>query len=97
MDIGTNAKHTGIMLNDPAAFARWKKGHEATARRQVELMREEGPQPEQAVAEALSALNVLEERGEWPGPRDPVSERQVQQVRRRWALIQRRARQLRTR
>jgi hypothetical protein len=54
-------------------------------------MRAEGPQVEQAVAEAISAAEALEAEGKWPGPRDPVSERAVERVRRRWARIGRRA------
>lgn len=72
--------------------ARMRRGHAAAAARQRELSREEGPRPEQAVAEALSALAALEAMGMWPGPRDPVSERGVAAVRDRWARIQRRAR-----
>jgi hypothetical protein len=29
----------------------------------------------------------------WPGPRDPASERSVEEVRRRWVRIQQRAQQ----
>lgn len=71
---------------------RWRRGLAAAAARQRELSYAEGPSPEQAVAEALSALNALDEMGAWPGPRDPVSERGVREVRRRWARIQRLAR-----
>jgi hypothetical protein len=53
--------------------------------------------PEQAVAEALSALSALKTMGLWPGPRDPVSEAAVLQVRRRWAKIQKRAKQAQSR
>lgn len=70
-------------------LARWRRGHAAAAARKRELLRAEGPRPEQAVAEALSALEALEAMGAWPGPRDPVSEREVRKVRRRWARIQR--------
>ncbi|MEW5741767.1 MAG: hypothetical protein AB1938_22800, partial [Myxococcota bacterium] len=91
------AAHNTRVRDEAAAITRWKKGHEAAARRQLQLLREEGPNPAQAVAEAGSALNVLESEGSWPGPRDPVSQLAVEQVRRRWALIERRARQLRTR
>lgn len=75
-----------------ADVLRWRKGQEAGAARQRELLREEGPRPEQSIAEALDALDALAAMGLWPGPRDPVSERGVQEVRRRWALIQRNAR-----
>lgn len=72
-----------------------RRGHQAAAERQRELMRAEGPQPEQAVAEALAAAAALAEEGKWPGPRDPVSERAVEEVRRRWVRIVRNARQAR--
>jgi hypothetical protein len=74
-------------------IARMRRGQAAAARRRRELERIEGPQPMQAVAEALSAARALAAIGLWPGPRDPVSERSVEEVRRRWARIERRARQ----
>jgi hypothetical protein len=52
---------------------------------------EQGPNPAQAVAEALSALNALGQMGLWPGPRDTASEAAVIEVRERWARIQKRA------
>jgi hypothetical protein len=72
-----------------------RRGQRAAAERQRELMRAEGPRPEQAVAEALAAAAALASRGTWPGPRDPVSERAVEEVRRRWVRIEQRARQAR--
>ena len=60
--------------------------------RQRALRAAEGPRPAQAVAECLSILNALEAMGRWPGPRDPVNEHGVQEVRGRWARIQRRSR-----
>jgi hypothetical protein len=79
------------------AVQRWKHGQLAAAQRQRDLMRAEGPDPQQAVAEALDALDALESAGLWPGPRDAVSERAVIAVRDRWARIQRNARAARTR
>jgi hypothetical protein len=73
-----------------------RRGQQAAAERQRELLRAEGPQPEQAVAEALAAVAALAAEGKWPGPRDPVSERAVEEVRRRWVRIERRAQQART-
>lgn len=67
------------------------------AARSCELAAREGPRPAQAVAEALSAAAALETMGIWPGPRDPVSEAAVLQVRRRWARIQQRAKSARRR
>jgi hypothetical protein len=78
--------------SEKRALMRFRRGHAAAAERQRELVREEGPDPEQAVAESLAALNALADMGLWPGPRDAVSERAVLEVRRRWACIQRRAR-----
>jgi len=71
------------------------RGFGAAATRQRELMRAEGPRPEQAVAEAIAAAEALAEEGRWPAPRDPVSQRAVEQVRQRWALIERNAKQAR--
>lgn len=80
-----------------AAVRRWKRGQALAAARSREVAAREGPRPEQAVAEALSALSALARMGMWPGPRDAVSEDAVLQVRRRWARIQKRARQARSR
>jgi hypothetical protein len=77
------------VTDEREALRRWRKGQAAAARRQNELSYLEGPRPEQAVAESLAALNALAEMGLWPGPRDPVGERQVESVRRRWARIER--------
>lgn len=73
-------------------IARMRRGHAAAAEMQRVLAAREGPQPELAVAEALSALDALHTMGFWPGPRDPVSERGVEEVRARWLRIERRAR-----
>jgi hypothetical protein len=70
-------------------------GQQAAAARQRELMRAEGPRPERSVAEALAAAAALAATGKWPGPRDPVSERAVEEVRLRWVRIEQRARQAR--
>ena len=80
------------MADTRAAIQRWRAGHAAAALRQRELLAAEGARPEQAVAEALAAINALEALGQWPGPRDAVSEQAVEVVRRRWARIQTRAR-----
>jgi hypothetical protein len=71
---------------------RLRRGHAAAAERARDVARVEGPRPEQAVAEALAAAAALHEMGIWPGPRDPASERSVEEVRRRWVRIKRRAR-----
>jgi hypothetical protein len=74
-------------------IARMLRGHRAAAARQRELLRAEGPQPDQAVAEAIAAAGALAAQGKWPLPRDPVAERAVEGVRRRWVRIARNARQ----
>jgi hypothetical protein len=79
--------------DEAALVKRWRLGHAAAAERQRSLLAEEGPRPAQAVAESLSALNALEAMGLWPGPRDEISERGVEQVRQRWAKVQKRAKQ----
>jgi hypothetical protein len=63
---------------------------------QHSLQAAEGPRPARAVAQSLSALSALKTMGRWPGPRDPVSERAIEEVRRRWARIQQRARAARS-
>ncbi len=84
-------------LEEAARVRRWTRGHERAAHRQRSLLVEKGPDPRQSVAESLSALNAMDAMGMWPTPRDPISERAVQQVRRRWAQVQRRAKQAWTR
>lgn len=79
-------------MDERANIRKLRRGQQAAAARKLELARAEGPRPEQAVAEALDALDALAEMDLWPGPRDEVSERAVQEVRRRWARIQRHAR-----
>jgi hypothetical protein len=37
-----------------------------------QALREEGPNPEVAVAEAVAALEALASMGQWPGPRDTI-------------------------
>jgi hypothetical protein len=78
------------------SIRRWLAGQRAAARLQRVLQAAEGPRPARAVAHSLSALSALEAMGRWPGPRDPVSERAVDEVRRRWARIQHHARRTRT-
>jgi hypothetical protein len=83
-------------VESKAAVRRWRQGQQAAADRQRELMRTQGPDSDQAVAEALAALDALEAMGMWPGPRDPLSEQAVEVVRRRWARIQTRAKEIAT-
>lgn len=84
------------MSSPKRAVRRWLAGQQAAARVQRALQAAEGPRPARAVAHALSALSALEAMGRWPAPRDPVTERSIQEVRRRWARIQRRARATRS-
>jgi hypothetical protein len=74
-----------------ALIRRLRRGQLAAARRQLELCAAEGPNPEQAVAEALAAFDLVCRGKSQPSERDPVSEREVTEVRRRWARIQKRA------
>jgi hypothetical protein len=73
------------------AVRRWLRGQARASERARQASAAEGPNPEQAVAEALSAVNALAEMGMWPGPRDPANEAAVVEVRRRWVRIQKRA------
>jgi hypothetical protein len=59
------------------------------ALRQRRLLEQRGPLPEQAVAECLDALEILERMGAWPGPRDAVQQGDVERVRRLWARVKR--------
>lgn len=79
-------------MDERAKIAKFRRGQEVAASRKLQLARAEGPRPEQAIAEALDALDALADMGLWPGPRDAVSERAVEEVRRRWARIQTHAR-----
>jgi hypothetical protein len=74
-----------------AAVRKFLAGQRAAGDRQRALLREEGPRPERAVAEFLSMLNLMADAGIWPGPRDPVAERDVEEVRRLWVRVKRRA------
>jgi hypothetical protein len=93
-----NPNHPDILARETAPLdegeriRRWRRGMQAAADLQRSLRAAEGPRLAQAVAECLSVLNALEAMGRWPAPLDPVSEQQVQEVRGRWARIQRRAR-----
>jgi len=82
-------------VSEKDAVKRMLRGFGAAQVRQRELLRVEGPRPEQAVAEAIAAADALAAEGKWPGPRDPVSERAVEGVRRRWVRIGSNARQAR--
>src|SRR5262249_39649869 len=79
-------------LDEGQRIRRWRQGMQAAEERQRDLRAAEGPRPAQAVAELFSVLSALEAMGRWPGPSDPVAEERVQEVRERWARIQRRAR-----
>ena len=84
------------MNDERAVVKRWLAGQRASERMQRTLQAIEGPRPARAVAQSLSALSALETMGRWPGPRDPVSEHAIEEVRRRWARIQQRARAARS-
>jgi len=81
-------------LDEAAKLRRWKRGHALAAQRQRQLRAHTGAQPAQAVAESLSALNAMESMAIWPAPRDAFSERGIEEVRRRWARVQRHAKQV---
>lgn len=77
--------------DEATAVRRFLRGQAMAAARGRQALAAEGPNPKQAVAEALSAVNALAEMGLWPGPRDPANEAAVIQVRQRWARIQKKA------
>ncbi|HEY2407554.1 MAG TPA: hypothetical protein VGI10_16210 [Polyangiaceae bacterium] len=79
-------------MSERAHVRRWLRGMRASANLQRALSASEGPKPARAVAHSLSALGALEEMGRWPAPRDAVSERAIEEVRRRWIRIEERAR-----
>ena len=70
-------------------------GFRAATLRQQQLRKVEGPRPQQAVAEAIAAANALATERKWPGPREAVTERAVEGVRRRWVRIGHNAKQAR--
>jgi hypothetical protein len=78
----------GATTREAERIKRWRQGQIAAARRQLELSASEGPNPAQAVAEALSAFELVTRGKRQPSQRDPISERDVTEVRRRWARIQ---------
>lgn len=86
-------RHPSFTMDDErAAVRRWLAGQRASTRMQRTLQAAEGPRPARAVVQSLSALSALETMGRWPSPRDVVSERAIEEVRRRWVRIQQRAR-----
>jgi len=80
------------MQDERVAVRRWLTGMRASGEAQRTLQRAEGPRPTRAVEQSIAALAALSAMGRWPGPRDAVSERAIDEVRARWARIQRRAR-----
>lgn len=84
-------------LDEAAAIRRWKRGQARATQRQRSLLAVNGPEPAVAIAESLSALNAVDAMGMWPAPRDAISEQGIDQVRRRWARVQHRAKQARPR
>jgi hypothetical protein len=90
--LSKRARSTGsTRAREKAAVQRWLRGQVLASSRSRQLAADEGPDPAQAVTEALSAANALAAMGFWPGPRDPASETAIIEVRRRWARIQKRA------
>jgi hypothetical protein len=83
------------MADQRAAFRRWRRGHQAAARRQQQLLAEEGARPDVAIAESRAALNALEQISGFPSDRDPVAEAAIDDVRRRWARVQQQAKRAR--
>lgn len=81
----------GVVIDERARLERFLAGQRASAQAQQELQRAEGPKPERAVAQALSALSALRKMGRFPAPRDAFSQAAIDEVRARWARIQNRA------
>lgn len=93
---GSSAYYTW-MTNEQRAVRAWLRGHRVAQSTQRAVRASAGARPSIAVAESLAALNAAHEMGIWPGPRSEISERAVQHVRRRWVLVQNRARQAKNR
>ena len=85
------------MADDKAAMIAFLHGHRAAERRQRVLLAAEGPQPALAVAESLAALDAAQQLGMWPAPRSEREERDIERLRVRWARIEQRAANARTR
>jgi hypothetical protein len=77
------------MRDTAASVLRFLAGHRAAEERQRRLTERRGAIPEQAVKECIDVLAALERMGTWPGPRDPVQERDVVRVRKLWARVKR--------
>ncbi len=92
-DLGDTADtiYTGLVTDEKRAVRAMLRGYRAAELRQLELRAREGPRPEQAVAESLSALNAAKDMGLWPAPRGAVEQSDIERVRRRWARVQNRA------
>jgi hypothetical protein len=74
-----------------AAYAKWRRGQAAAARRQQELLVTEGARPEVSIAESRAAANAHEQMSGWPSERDGVAAQAIAIVRRRWARVEQRA------
>jgi hypothetical protein len=75
-------------VNDREAVKKMLRGHAAAAEMQKRLLAAEGPRAETSFAEAAALIDVLEDLHGWPGERSTLADRGVQEVRRRWAKIQ---------
>lgn len=65
------------------------RGHVAAAEMQKRLLAAEGPREETSFEDAIALITVVDELHGWPGQRSRLGERGVEEVRRRWAKIQR--------
>ena len=65
-------RKSSVNQREQAAVRRWLHGQAAAAARSRQAAAEAGPDPKQAIAEALSAVRALAAIGLWPGPRDPA-------------------------
>jgi hypothetical protein len=78
-------------VDEKQAILRMRRGFVAASARQRALDAQRGAQPEQAVAELLSATAALAREGSWPAPRDVVASRGIDEVRARWVRMRRNA------
>jgi hypothetical protein len=76
-------------VGDREAVKKMLRGHAAAAEMKKRILVAEGPRAETSVADALELMALVDQLHGWPGERSTLEERGIEEVRQRWAKIQR--------